>query len=637
MKKGCIVAMTALLIVSSIVMLSPSLDADGTTDGIVLGGLVYDILDDGTAIVMGFDGDIEKIDIPGSITVDGVEYIVTSVNPSAFENCSTAKTVVIGPYVQTIASNPFRFCESLETIEVHPDNEWFTVKDGVLLTIDGKTLVSGIRTAMECIIPDGVERIGIYAFADSSLKSVVIPESVIEIGNYAFKGCSDLITVNVDHVKTISQCSFINCTSLESINLVDTEIIEHGAFAHCEGLTEVIIGPNLKTMTRNPFIGTTSLTEFTLDPENPWFTVVDGVLFSKSLSSIYAFPSGHSTEYTVPEGTSVIRASAFESSIIESITIADSIIAIDNDAFYNCVELVDVDLGSKVQILCADIFAGCESLESIVIPDSVKYLDSGIFSYCTSLSSVELGSGITNIPESMFYDTAITSIFIPANVTYINMDAFGKKLESYDVHPDNTVYADIDGVLFSKDLTTLIDYPNSAGKEYSVPEGVTTIGECAFIKVSVVAVTLPSTLETIRDSAFRSTDLEKITVPEGVTTIGECAFGACDDLITVILPSTLTDLGAGAFDGCTALENTVIPTGIVTMGAGAFNGVCGVEEGVNPAPGSTVGHDFVDNVCTKCGKKKTDLMDMLLLFGAMIAMIIIVVTVVYIVLKRITA
>ena len=140
------------------------------------------------------------------------------------------------------------------------------------------------------------------------------------------------------------------------------------------------------------------------------------------------------------------------------------------------------------------------------------------------------GYPVTLIGNGAFQDcTSLTSITIPSSVTSIGSYAFSgcTSLESIIVDENNTAYKLIDGVLYSKDGTTLVCYP--AGK---------------------------------KDTSF--------TIPSSVTSIGRDAFYGCTSLTSVTIPESVTSIGSFAFYNCTSLESVIIPSSVMTVGSVAF-------------------------------------------------------------------
>jgi len=138
----------------------------------------------------------------------------------------------------------------------------------------------------------------------------------------------------------------------------------------------------------------------------------------------------------------------------------------------------------------------------------------GAFASCSSLESVTLGKSVTSIGMGAF--------------------ASCSSLTKIVVWKENPRYSSLDGVLFNKGQTTLIQCPGRKSGTYIVPDGVTEIGMGAFLKCS---------------------NLTSVIIPDSVTEIGMGAFGGCSSLTSVIIPDSITEIGLGAFYKCVKLTD----------------------------------------------------------------------------------
>lgn len=164
----------------------------------------------------------------------------------------------------------------------------------------------------------------------------------------------------------------------------------------------------------------------------------------------------------------------------------------------------------------------------------------------------------------------VTEITIGKNVKEISDWAFGnsKKVTKIEVDDNNPYICDVDGVVYTKDMKTVLFYPPQRGVvtdkdengnevksiSYEIPEGVETIRSKAFYKCSdLKEIKLPSTLKTIEEKAFFLCDLKEIILPDGLETIGKDAFGFCSSLKTITVPASVTRIDEYAFYCCTSL------------------------------------------------------------------------------------
>ncbi len=162
------------------------------------------------------------------------------------------------------------------------------------------------------------------------------------------------------------------------------------------------------------------------------------------------------------------------------------------------------------------------------------------------------GRTVTAIGQSAFQSRPeLTGVTIPASVASIGDGAFCNcaNLAAIAVEDGNSAYSSLDGVLFNKDRTMLIQYPGGKAGSYTIPDGVTCFGIEAF---------------------GGCTRLTSVIVPGGVTNMGTFAFVGCTGLSTVTLGSGITGIGAYTFYCCTSLTSVTIPSAVAAIGDWAF-------------------------------------------------------------------
>ncbi len=161
--------------------------------------------------------------------------------------------------------------------------------------------------------------------------------------------------------------------------------------------------------------------------------------------------------------------------------------------------------GKDVTSIDDNAFASCNDLTSVVIGGCVKSIGYYAFYFCYSLNSVEICSGVTSIDEMAFsFCHRLTSVFIPDSVTSIESNSFYycESLSEITVGDNNTNYMDIDGNLYTKDGTTLIQYAIGKIGSFTIPSTVTNIGDFAFKNARFIDVVIPASVKSIGQDAF---------------------------------------------------------------------------------------------------------------------------------------
>ena len=410
------------------------------------------------------------------------------------------------------------------------DKLTYKIENGKVTITDCDTSLSGDIVLPSKIEGKPVTSIGSYAFYDcSSLTSITIPNSVASISGWAFGYCSSLTSITIpSSVTSIGERAFYGCSSLASITIPNSVTsIYDWAFYGCENLTSITILDSVTSIGIGAFRDCTSLTSI-----------------------------------TIPDSVTSIGSEAFEDcSSLTSITIPNSVTSIGSSAFSNCSSLTSITIPDSVTSIGDEAFCGCRSLTSVTIPDSVTSIGYRAFYGCSSLTSITIPDSVTSIYGFAFGGCSrLTSITIPNSVTSIYDWAFDgcEKLTQINVDTANIVYSSENGVLFNKDKTELIRYPEGkTDTSYSIPNSVTSIGEGTFSNCSSLAsITIPDSVTSIGDSAFSNcSSLTSITIPDSVTSIDDSAFWWCVSLTSITIPDSVTSIDLHAFFGCNSLKD----------------------------------------------------------------------------------
>ena len=216
-----------------------------------------------------------------------------------------------------------------------------------------------------------------------------------------------------------------------------------------------------------------------------------------------------------------------------------------------------IEIPSEIDGKSVTRIADCafESLDltDVIIPNSVISIGNYTFAECVYLENIKIPSSVTSIGDTAFWRC--------------------RCLKNIEVNENNKTFMDENGVLLSKDKTSLIYYPEGKTKNiYSIPNSVKNIGIGAFKNnIYLRNIIIPNSVENIGRNVFDNCiNLTDITIPNSVKNIGEYAFNGCLKLKNVIISNALTRIEDGTFYYCNSLENIEVPNSVKSIGYSAF-------------------------------------------------------------------
>ena len=233
----------------------------------------------------------------------------------------------------------------------------------------------------------------------------------------------------------------------------------------------------------------------------------------------------------------------------------------------------NLEIPNTVKTIESNTFMNCTDLTSVTIPNSVTTIGSGAFSGCSGMTSVTIPNSISSIGNSAFIGcSGLISITIPKSVTSIGSNPFAdcRSLRSISVESGNTMYDSREkcNAIIETSSNNLI----CGCKNTIIPNGVTSIGDCAFSGCSgLTSVAIPNSVTSIGRSAFSGcSGLTSVTIPNNVTSIEYSVFSGCSGMTSVIIPNNVTTINTWAFKGCSSLTSVTIPNSVTSIGYCAF-------------------------------------------------------------------
>ena len=436
---------------------------------------------------------------------------VYGVSTNGFQLAKNLTTINLPASIQdlptTKEANGFTSATNLTAIKVDPSNTTFKDEDGVVLTLDGKTLVA-------------------YPFArhgvvDANYNGSVptmhpgevytIPASVETIGKGAFAKAKEITAVKLNNVKKISEGAFYSVRNLRNIELgASVETIENGAISD-----------------------TPDLSRFTVDSNNPNYTAdAEGVIYTKNKEELVLYPSGRAGEYSTLATTKKIR----------------------NRAFYYAQKVTKVNFNSALEDIDNDAFQVTTALNEITFaaPSSLKRIGTWVF-YMSGLTKLELPASLKEIGSNAFKNNKnLKTVTVADNSQLESIDTYAftgnSNLESFTFE-GSTALKTIRGNAFSNDTKLA---------SFDVPANVETINKAAFDGTSSmkhVTFQAPAKIKKIQEAAFQNANaLENIDLPEGLVEIQKDAFNKCTSLTEMGIPASVTTIDPTAFQQAEKLE-----------------------------------------------------------------------------------
>ena len=558
------------------------------------------------------------------ITING-----TYVGDSALDGCAQIKEIAIGKDVSEINVAGFLACEKLEKFVVAQENETYQSIENNLYSKDGSTFYRYAigNKAATFVLPKEVTKIEDGALSGCSY----VAQITVEDGNQNYKDVDGnlyskdgktLIQYAIantattfavpEGVETISAYAFANSETLAQITIPTTvTTVEEGAFSGVSKLSSIVIPNSVTYIGANVFEGCSALKEISV----PFVGQTRDGAEDNVLTYFFAGQVSNSLTTVNITNALFVGANAFLNlKQLTTVTFNEGLVEIGADAFNACSNITEITFPGTLVTIGSGAFKACESIESVAIPNNVTEIGKEAFFGCASVKTITLGESISSIGASAFNGcVGVSEIAIPASVTEIGDLAFfgATKLSKIDVADANEYYEDVDGNLYTKDGSILMQY--AAGKtvtEFTVSSQVKEIKANAFYSaIFLTKITVPATVEKIGKDAFAGcngltevtlpfagTSLKAIattawlretfgTLPQGLKKveitnqpkIAVTAFADCTSIETIVLSSVVEEVGNAAFRGCTNLKS-ITTSGLKVIGDRVFQGCTALTE-----------------------------------------------------------
>lgn len=387
---------------------------------------------------------------------------------SSFATCQSVEKVSIPEGITIIPENAFAFCSKLEQADLPK-----------ALEIIGEYAFSGCENLDDIHIPISVDEIKDLAFAGCvGLKNITFAGDAPQIDELAFNeviatayypannpswtsntmlhyggtitwlenvttgSCGEDATWALDHstgTLTISGTGSMDNFSNEFPweiyrDVVKSVVIENGittigegAFTEYQELRTLSISATVSDISLHAIKGCNNLESITVASDNETYLSENGILFNKDKTALLKYPATKADGYyTIPDSVVTIEEYAFYGcSNLNNVFISDSVSTIRFQAFVGCSGLTNINIPDSVTTIDATAFAECTSLSVANIGNGINYLNNYVFEYCTSLHIVHLPETLSEIWENAFaYCSSLKRIELPSGMNLISDGAF---------------------------------------------------------------------------------------------------------------------------------------------------------------------------------------------------------------------
>ena len=586
---------------------------------------------------------------------------LSTIKSNAFGNCKKITHIEIPNSVAVIEESVFSGCGSMSIIKLpfigqkRYDNSYSTrYPFGYIFGENSYSGSSKIKQnylggSTSYYIPTGLKEVVVTdsnyiqegAFYNCSmLETIKLPDNVTTIDDNAFYNCSNIEKFEIpSSLECISNYTFSNCFSLEKIELTNNLLsIGNEAFTNCRQLKEIEIPKNVVEIgeacfsgcsnlekMKLPFIGKTRVSSY------PFGYIFGTIKYTNSLVEVEQTYSGGVRTSYIPNSLktieitdcSEIQDGAFENcSMVEIITIPQSILTIGNNAFKNCSSITNLRMSNEVKNIGKFAFENCISVNNFIIPNSLENIGDSAFLGCVGLNdiyykgtiedwaNIKLGntnsnpmsnalnlyildlygdvifddnvySLITdlNISNNIFTINSksfigldcVTSIFINNQVNSIEMGAFYGCLnvekitlpfvgEKRYVSTDSRQYPL--GYIFG-----MVEYKKSIEVVQEYYGGKTSF----FIPEALKEVNITNCEYLQRGAFYNCSMLEIINIPKSITCLEEDTFFNCNSLQNAYFCKHIEEIKYGVFENCYSLNSIHLSDKLLRVCSGAFN------------------------------------------------------------------
>ena len=308
------------------------------------------------------------------------------------------------------------------------------------------------------------------------------------------------------------------------------------AFSSDNVITTLTLPNSIASIEGTLFSNLSNLESVSFSSPHPSYTSVGGILYSNDLTTLICYPAGITdSDWSIPLSTSILTERCIANPHLERLYLHEGVTTLEANNTYHCYYLLEyiVDennphfstldgiLYSKDMSILIHYPSGITATE-FHTPPSLKSIPIWAVRSPAHLTHIYLNEGLLEMHRSSIYSPIrLEYIYFPSTLNEIPQGPLAGYIKYIEVAPDNPNYTSIDGILFSKDQTTLVRLPPRHSEYYEVPDNVTTISNFAFSfhRLSLKGLHLPDSVTTIERLAFFQSRFIELHIPPLVNSL----------------------------------------------------------------------------------------------------------------------
>lgn len=497
---------------------------------------------------------------------------VTTIGDFAFEKTGV-ENVYIGEKVQNIGVGVFKDL-NIKTFRLSDKNINLKMENNILYSSDYKILFySPFYTNENLIINEKTEKINAYAFySNKNIKSLKLSLNLKEISDYSFYNCSQLKEIDFNQNKdySIGSYAFSNCLSIEHLEFgFGLREIKNNAFEGCVNLNSVSF--NLQTASEIKQIESIQSEAFKNCSKLISFTVPTSV--NNLGESVFENCSSLQTVILSPLLKTVKYKTFYQCYNLSSLTSTVDIEIIEDYAFTGCQKLQTMNCLYNVKEIGVASFKNCQSLINVSF-NNIKIVPELAFEGCKNLKQIQIDN-VEEIKAYAFNDCGLEQFDLPENLIKFDNNSFANCLNLELNVSVNSSYTQIAKAIYSKDLKTLVYYPlNATLEEFNIIDELENI-ECEnlFINPNIkefIASENNQKFSTEKGVLFNKDKTVLIKYPNATTyssidfktqikIVSKYAFRNNQNLTKIIFPSSIEEFEKGCLQDMKKIETIEIP------------------------------------------------------------------------------